>query len=321
MPEQSSEATNHLVSETQTPFPKTEFPAQEAVSSSVEFSSENPVGDSPEQESSSSDGAAPLDNEAFFSTSESVALEGTQSSETTLQTPVQETEDIASSSEVKEEVLLPVNQVSATAPIQEPAAPVNGNLLNLDEMISQFSGATTSSSDLDPFQAMKVTLEAQQDVPSEQTSAVATLPPSPISSTITALPEQQLVQEAVSLSPETMSTAQNLDPQQQLPSEKEGVSLGAITATNPLTAPATQPVLTGSGAQTKNFIKFAFAGLAVLAIGVIMVIRYPDLFSGTTPAPAPVGENTEEPHGAAPELPLTGDKQELSLQSSNEDLV
>lgn len=215
MPEQSSEATNHLVSETQTPFPKTEFPAQEAVRSSVEFSSENPVGDSPEQESFSSDGAAPLDNEAFFSTSEPVALEGTQSSETTLQTPVQETEDIASSSEVKEEVLLPVNQVSATTPIQEPAAPANGNLLNLDEMISQFSGATTSSSDLDPFQAMKVTLEAQQDVPSEQTSAVATLPPSPISSTITALPEQQLVQEAVSLSPETMATAQNPDPQQQ----------------------------------------------------------------------------------------------------------
>ncbi len=72
-----------------------------------------------------------------------------------------------------------------------------------------------------------------------------------------------------------------------------------------MTAPVAQPTSLIPQNQIHKWVKFAFAGFAVLALGVVMIIRYPDLFSANpVPSISETQGTGDEFHGVAPLLPL-----------------
>ncbi len=174
-----------------------------------------------------------LDNERFFAPAEELssnelAFQSDQktfleSSETVGEDPVEQTlpvTQIVENSPVQEPVSVPL-QESASVPLQESVpTPVqetatSSNLLNLDDMIAQFSQPHTASQQVDPFQAMKATLQAEYgEANSLDTTSTAVVADSGAPLTATALPEQQLAQSVSPLGVEQMAS-NNPSPLQQ----------------------------------------------------------------------------------------------------------
>lgn len=144
----------------------------------------------------------------------------------------------------------------------------DGNLLNLDEMLAQSPqnvSNSTSDTAVDPFTAMKETLQAQQ-----QPTQVPTLSPMPetggLNETL-----QTPSQENLASDPQAQSL--NLDMlSAQLPPQIA-----------PLTASSQTPKLTTANLPLKKMLGVVFGAVIVIATGVIAYIRYPDLFSLSTP--------------------------------------
>ena len=182
-----------------------------------------------------------LDNERFFAPAEELSSNElafqsdqktfSESSETVGEDPVEQTlpaTQIVENSPVQEPVSVPL-QESASVPLQESASvplqesvptPVqetatSSNLLNLDDMIAQFSQPHTASQQVDPFQAMKATLQAEYgEANSLDTTSTAVVADSGAPLTATALPEQQLAQSVSPLGVEQMAS-NNPSPLQQ----------------------------------------------------------------------------------------------------------
>ena len=174
-----------------------------------------------------------LDNERFFAPAEELSSNElafqsdqktfSESSETVGEDPVEQTlpaTQIVENSPVQEPVSVPL-QESASVPLQESVpTPVqetatSSNLLNLDDMIAQFSQPHTASQQVDPFQAMKATLQAEYgEANSLDTTSTAVVADSGAPLTATALPEQQLAQSVSPLGVEQMAS-NNPSPLQQ----------------------------------------------------------------------------------------------------------
>lgn len=244
-----------------------------------------------------------------------------------------------------------VNQ-SEEKPLEEPK-----KALNLDEMMAHFSNngdQNNAQSEMDPFSAMKATLEAQkwenQVQTSQQTKSIENVTPlTENMETAQFLEEKnsqavsrevpQPVVEASSLqqSPEVQNSqpfevgySQPLSEsvnQISQATNSQTLDLDALTSmpiasvpTNPLTAPVAYPQQ--GIPQTSSNKRWTFAVLAsvvaVVALGVMAYIRYPDIFSlsfltGTGTTTGVIAQNpSEEVHWSAPELLLTGDEAQLT---------
>ena len=170
----------------------------------------------------------------------------------------------------------------------------DGNLLNLDEMLAQSPqnvSNSTSDAAVDPFTAMKETLQAQQ-----QPTQAPTLSPMPETG---ALNETLQTPSQENLASDPQAQSLNLDMlSAQLPPQIA-----------PLTASSQTPKLTTANLPLKKMLGVVFGAVIVIATGVIAYIRYPDLFSLSAPQ-GEVSLWTGEEHNAAPENPLlTGEMQ------------
>ncbi len=182
----------------------------------------------PEEELSSNELAFQSDQKTFSESSETVGEDPVEQTlpvtqivensplQESVPTPVQESvptpvqESVPTP--VQESVLTPV-QGSVPTPVQETAT--SSNLLNLDDMIAQFSQPHTASQQVDPFQAMKATLQAEYgEANSLDTTSTAVVADSGAPLTATALPEQQLAQSVSPLGVEQMAS-NNPSPLQQ----------------------------------------------------------------------------------------------------------
>ena len=163
----------------------------------------------------------------------------------------------------------PIQQEQPTGVPSSLSVPAgDGNLLNLDEMLAQSPqnvSNSTSDTAVDPFTAMKETLQAQQ-----QPTQAPTLSPMPetggLNETL-----QTPSQENLASDPQAQSL--NLDMlSAQLPPQIA-----------PLTASSQTPKLTTANLPLKKMLGVVFGAVIVIATGVIAYIRYPDLFSLSAP--------------------------------------
>lgn len=213
-------------------------------------------------------------------------------------------------------------------------------VLNLDEMVSQFSSnhsQNIAQAEMDPFSAMKATLEAQEsqkDILTVQSdaSSLATEPMSvhnlesaPFEVESSALQQPSGVQQEINEVSNDQLVQSALEVQNQLPSSApQTLDLDALASmpstigsSNPLTAPVAYPQqVNQTSAWNKKGIFITLASVILfVAVGAMMYIKYPDLFtfSGfnlSWSLTGLVAQNAvDEEHGAAPESPLTWDAQ------------
>lgn len=252
-------------------------------------------------------------------------------SELPQQENIQEEETAAQSSE------LPVQEVSPSLASEKEES---NKVLNLDEMVSQFSSnhsQNIAQAEMDPFSAMKATLEAQeiQKNPSAVQSDASSLATEPtpvhnlesvpfevessalqqssgVQQETNGVSNDQLVQSSSEVQNQISSSAPqtlDLDTLASMPS--------TIGSSNPLTAPVDYPQqVNQTSAWNKKGIFITLASVVLfVAVGVMMYIKYPDLFtfSGfnlSWSLTGLVAQNpVDEEHGAAPESPLTWDTQ------------
>ena len=252
-------------------------------------------------------------------------------SELPQQENIQEEETAAQPSE------LPVQEVSPSLASEKEES---NKVLNLDEMVSQFSSnhsQNIAQAEMDPFSAMKATLEAQESQKNvstvqSDTTSLATEPmpvhnlqsapfevessvlqqPSGVQQETNEVSNDQLVQSALEVQNQISSSAPqtlDLDALASMPS--------TIGSSNPLTAPVAYPQqVNQTSAWNKKGIFITLASVVLfVAVGAMMYIKYPDLFtfSGFNPSWSLTGlvaqNAVDEEHGAAPESPLTWDTQ------------
>lgn len=252
-------------------------------------------------------------------------------SELPQQENIQEEETVAQPSE------LPVQEVSPSLASEKEES---NKVLNLDEMVSQFSSnhsQNIAQAEMDPFSAMKATLEAQeiQKNPSAVQSDASSLAtePTPVHNLESApfevessalqqssgvqqetngVSNDQLVQSSSEVQNQISSSAPqtlNLDTLASMPS--------TIGSSNPLTAPVDYPQqVNQTSAWNKKGIFITLASVVLfVAVGAMMYIKYPDLFtfSGFNPSWSLTGlvaqNAVDEEHGAAPESLLTWNAQ------------
>lgn len=267
------------------------------------------------------------DQDASSTSSVSDSLE----SELPQQENIQEEETAAQPSE------LPVQEVSPSLASEKEES---NKVLNLDEMVSQFSSnhsQNIAQAEMDPFSAMKATLEAQESQKNvstvqSDTTSLATEPmpvhnlqsapfevessvlqqPSGVQQETNEVSNDQLVQSALEVQNQISSSAPqtlDLDALASMPS--------TIGSSNPLTAPVAYPQqVNQTSAWNKKGIFVTLASVVLfVAVGAMMYIKYPDLFtfSGfnlSWSLTGLVAQNpVDEEHGAAPESPLTWDTQ------------
>ena len=265
--------------------------------------------------------------DAFSTSSVSDSLE----SELPQQENIPEEETAAQSSEIL------VQEVSPSLASEKEES---NKVLNLDEMVSQFSSnhsQNIAQAEMDPFSAMKATLEAQesQKNPSAVQSDASSLAtePTPVHNLESApfevessalqqssgvqqetngVSNDQLVQSSSEVQNQISSSAPqtlDLDTLASMPS--------TIGSSNPLTAPVAYPQqVNQTSAWNKKGILVTLASVVLfVAVGAMMYIKYPDLFtfSGFNPSWSLTGlvaqNAVDEEHGAAPESPLTWDAQ------------
>lgn len=252
-------------------------------------------------------------------------------SELPQQENIQEEETAAQPSE------LPVQEVSPSLALEKEES---NKVLNLDEMVSQFSSnhsQNVAQAEMDPFSAMKATLEAQESQKNvstvqSDTTSLATEPmpvhnlqsapfevessvlqqPSEVQQETNEVSNDQLVQSALEVQNQISSSAPqtlDLDALASMPS--------TIGSSNPLTAPVAYPQQVNQiSAWNKRGIFITLASVVLfVAVGAMMYIKYPDLFtfSGFNPSWSLTGlvaqNPVDEEHGAAPESLLTWDAQ------------
>lgn len=252
-------------------------------------------------------------------------------SELPQQENIQEEETAAQPSEIL------VQEVSPSLASEKEES---NKVLNLDEMVSQFSSnhsQNIAQAEMDPFSAMKATLEAQeiQKNPSAVQSDASSLAtePTPVYNLESApfevessalqqssgvqqetngVSNDQLVQSSSEVQNQISSSAPqtlDLDTLASMPS--------TIGSSNPLTAPVDYPQqVNQTSAWNKKGIFVTLASVVLfVAVGAMMYIKYPDLFtfSGFNPSWSLTGlvaqNAVDEEHGAAPESPLTWDAQ------------
>ena len=252
-------------------------------------------------------------------------------SELPQQENIQEEETAAQPSE------LPVQEVSPSLALEKEES---NKVLNLDEMVSQFSSnhsQNIAQAEMDPFSAMKATLEAQESqknvstVQSDTTSLATEPTPvhnlqsvpfevqssalqqsSGVQQETNGVSNDQLVQSSSEVQNQISSSAPqtlDLDALASMPS--------TIGSSNPLTAPVAYPQqVHQTSAWNKKGIFVTLASVVFfVAVGAMMYIKYPDLFtfSGFNPSWSLTGLVAQNPldeeHGAAPESPLTWDAQ------------
>ena len=252
-------------------------------------------------------------------------------SELPQQENIQEEETAAQPSEIL------VQEVSPSLASEKEES---NKVLNLDEMVSQFSSnhsQNIAQAEMDPFSAMKATLEAQeiQKNPSAVQSDASSLAtePTPVHNLESApfevessalqqssgvqqetngVSNDQLVQSSSEVQNQISSPAPqtlDLDALASMPS--------TIGSSNPLTAPVVYPQqVNQTSAWNKKGIFVTLASVVLfVAVGAMMYIKYPDLFtfSGfnlSWSLTGLVAQNpVDEEHGAAPESPLTWDAQ------------
>ena len=252
-------------------------------------------------------------------------------SELPQQENIQEEETAAQPSEI------PVQEVSSSLALEKEES---NKVLNLDEMVSQFSSnhsQNIAQAEMDPFSAMKATLEAQEiqknsSAVQSDASSLATEPTpvynlesapfevessalqqsSRVQQETNGVSNDQLVQSSSEVQNQISSSAPqtlDLDTLASMPS--------TIGSSNPLTAPVDYPQqVNQTSAWNKKGIFITLASVVLfVAVGVMMYIKYPDLFtfSGFNPSWSLTGlvaqNAVDEEHGAAPESPLTWDAQ------------
>lgn len=267
-------------------------------------------------------------NQDAFSTPSSVS--DSLESELPQQENIQEEETAAQPSE------LPVQEVSPSLASEKEES---NKVLNLDEMVSQFSSnhsQNIAQAEMDPFSAMKATLEAQESqknvstVQSDTTSLateptpVHNLQPVPFEVQSSALQQSSGVQQETNEVSNDQLVQTSSEVQNQISSSApQTLDLDALASmpstigsSNPLTAPVAYPQqVNQTSAWNKKGIFVTLASVVLfVAVGAMMYIKYPDLFtfSGVNPwsltglvAQSPL----DEEHGAAPELSLTWDAQ------------
>lgn len=216
----------------------------------------------------------------------------------------------------------------------------SNKVLNLDEMVSQFSSnhsQNIAQAEMDPFSAMKATLEAQEiqknsSAVQSDASSLATEPmpvhnlesapfevessalqqSSGVQQETNGVSNDQLVQSSSEVQNQISSSAPqtlDLDTLASMPS--------TIGSSNPLTAPVDYPQqVNQTSAWNKKGIFITLASVVLfVAVGAMMYIKYPDLFtfSGFNPSWSLTGlvaqNAVDEEHGVAPESPLTWDAQ------------
>lgn len=205
--------------------------------------------------------------------------------------------------------------------VAENTAPGGEKLLTLDEMITQFSNPQThenaAQAQMDPFSAMKATLEANQipqttkteapapqaEIPAPQsevpvatvaTPQEASTTPEATPATNLSSPENKLNTE-VPLSPahESLGATPSLQTPNfetikaepttpaETPNLAGGINLDQLTAmgTSPLSNPTLYPqTVTAQATAAKPSLKVAFlAGFAVLALSGVFFIKYQDV--------------------------------------------
>ena len=267
------------------------------------------------------------DQDASSTSSVSDSLE----SELPQQENIPEEETVAQPSEIL------VQEVSPSLASEKEES---NKVLNLDEMVSQFSSnhsQNIAQAEMDPFSAMKATLEAQESQKNvstvqSDTTSLATEPmpvhnlqsapfevessvlqqPSGVQQETNEVSNDQLVQSALEVQNQISSSAPqtlDLDALASMPS--------TIGSSNPLTAPVAYPQqVNQTSAWNKKGIFVTLASVVLfVAVGAMMYIKYPDLFtfSGfnlSWSLTGLVAQNpVDEEHGAAPESPLTWDTQ------------
>ena len=267
------------------------------------------------------------DQDASSTSSVSDSLE----SELPQQENIPEEETVAQPSEIL------VQEVSPSLASEKEES---NKVLNLDEMVSQFSSnhsQNIAQAEMDPFSAMKATLEAQESQKNvstvqSDTTSLATEPmpvhnlqsapfevessvlqqPSGVQQETNEVSNDQLVQSALEVQNQISSSAPqtlDLDALASMPS--------TIGSSNPLTAPVAYPQqVNQTSAWNKKGIFVTLASVVLfVAVGAMMYIKYPDLFtfSGFNPSWSLTGlvaqNAVDEEHGAAPESPLTWDTQ------------
>ncbi len=211
-------------------------------------------------------------------------------------------------------------------------------LLNLDEMISHFSGGEQTASaqaTMDPFSAMKATLEAQhQENPQPKEKHESQTLSNPLQQA-----EIQTVQKSQNQTLESWTEeskgamempVQTLNLDAMIASEQPiswGLEAPVVQQTPMPESPLSNPTLSypqlitpPKKAQGKG-ITVLLASILVLVIGGIAVMRYPDLLSffqwGNTPTPT-ISE--EQEHSSAPEQTLlTGEENNELLSGAQEE--
>lgn len=254
-----------------------------------------------------------------------------------LESELPQQENIQEEETAAQPLEIPVQEVSPSFASEREES---NKVLNLDEMVSQFSSnhsQNVAQSEMDPFSAMKATLEAQESQKNvstvqSDTTSLATEPtpvhnlepapfevessvlqqPSEVQQEINEVSNDQLVQSSSEVQNQISSPAPqtlDLDALASIPS--------TIGSSNPLTAPVAYPQqVNQTSAWNKKGIFITLASVVLfVAVGAMMYIKYPDLFtfSGFNPSwllTGLVAQNpVDEEHGAAPESPLTWDVQ------------
>ncbi len=232
---------------------------------------------------------------------------------------------------------LPVQEVSPSLASEKEES---NKVLNLDEMVSQFSSnhsQNIAQAEMDPFSAMKATLEAQESqknvstVQSDTTSLateptpVHNLQPVPFEVQSSALQQSSGVQQETNEVSNDQLVQTSSEVQNQISSSApQTLDLDALASmpstigsSNPLTAPVAYPQqVNQTSAWNKKGIFVTLASVVLfVAVGAMMYIKYPDLFtfSGFNPSWSLTGLVAQNPldeeHGAAPESLLTWNAQ------------
>ena len=281
------------------------------------------------EESSADEGFLLSQNQDASSTPSSVS--DSLESELPQQENIQEEETAAQPSE------LSVQEVSPSLASEKEES---NKVLNLDEMVSQFSSnhsQNVAQAEMDPFSAMKATLEAQESqknvstVQSDTTSLateptpVHNLQSGPFEVQSSALQQSSGVQQETNEVSNDQLVQTSSEAQNQISSSApQTLDLDALASmpstigsSNPLTAPVAYPQqVHQTSAWNKKGIFVTLASVVLfVAVGAMMYIKYPDLFtfSGFNPSWSLTGlvaqNPVDEEHGAAPELLLTWNAQ------------
>ena len=281
------------------------------------------------EESSADEGFLLSQNQDASSTPSSVS--DSLESELPQQENIQEEETAAQPSE------LSVQEVSPSLASEKEES---NKVLNLDEMVSQFSSnhsQNIAQAEMDPFSAMKATLEAQESqknvstVQSDTTSLateptpVHNLQSGPFEVESSALQQSSGIQQETNEVSNDQLVQTSSEAQNQISSSApQTLDLDALASmpstigsSNPLTAPVAYPQqVHQTSAWNKKGIFVTLASVVLfVAVGAMMYIKYPDLFtfSGFNPSWSLTGlvaqNPVDEEHGAAPELLLTWNAQ------------